>query len=408
MPHQALLVLAVAPDERRLRVRATLSDPEGNPPLDRSFFVRMFVTLAEQVGGNASIDAALPRENPRNAAFVDPNAWRFVSGYVELPDSGPVEFDYDVTVVDSTWLAGLSPGLACVDSADYSSGADPVTSEEALIVPDIRRGEVLAPFDDRFFGSVAISSDGTLLALMPGPGGEVAVFETDSLREVLRCPAPGAYECVFVPGSSTLVFDLEIPGVDARSGRAVERAEAIPGWPAIGVPWLSASADGHVRVIEEPSTRDLLLTDGVGTSTRRLGAGAKPRLSRDGSRLIALRQDTLAIWGTRAEAEPRILPLRDESHGLAISPDGDFAITMEGRYRHVYVRRLADGERVRFGASWHDRGPFEPFSPMWSPDGSFALVCYRAREVGGRGRAEICRREGSVGSVHSSLAGRNG
>ncbi|MFK7998587.1 MAG: hypothetical protein AB8H86_03280 [Polyangiales bacterium] len=263
MPHQALLLLAVEPEERRLRVRVTLEDPSANPPLDRGFFVRMLITLAGEVGGNAHIDAAVQAHHSGpgyESAFIDPNAWRFVSGYDELlcPEDPQTQetrvFEYEVSVVDAAWLDALSPGLECDDSADFSSGADPVTPEEAALVPDIRVGEVLAPFEDRGLGCVAISSDSTLIALMPEMGAVVVVFDSETLQEVLRHPAPLAWECTFVPGSTMLVFDADMPAIDVRTGETIPRTEAVHCWvppKTTALPWRAISKDGGVRVLEE-------------------------------------------------------------------------------------------------------------------------------------------------------------
>lgn len=406
MSHQALLLLAVEPEERRLQVRVTLEDPHSNPPLDRGFFVRMLITLAREVGGNPHIDAAVLAHHSGpgyESAFIDPNAWRFVSGYDVLlcPEDPKTQetrvFEYEITVVDAAWLDGLSAGLECEDSADFSSGADPITPEEAALVPDIRVGEVLAPFEDRGPGCVSISSDSTLIALMPEMGAVVVVFDSKTLREVLRHPAPLAWECTFVPGSSILVFDADMPAIDVLTGETLPRTEAVAGWkpPATtALPWRAISTDGGVRLIEEElkGRRVYRAVDAEWQTLRSIKRAQEPRLTSDGERIVALHHDTLCVWETRdVDGKPRVLKLRHASTGLALSPDGRFAITMEGRFRHTYVRRISDGEYVRHGASWHDRGEFDQCHPAWSPDGTFIVMGYRARLPGGQGRAEVCR-----------------
>ena len=382
----SLKVLAVDPLAGRLRVRVGRYHPGANLPLNCSFFVRMLASLAREVGGNPTIDAAL-RGRLHDDAFVDTHTWRYIAGYSEASNTSQDEGVYVVTVTDPAWLDGLAVGLAC-DTTDYSTWPDEVTAQEHQAIPPLRTAARVDLPTPEVLG-LDLSSDGELLAVH-GAGGALTVLDTTSWRVVAEKLDVGpAGHVRFVPGTPYLVPDWgpaarDAVGharagraVNARTGEVVDRAVALGEWtprgPLAGRLWVTSSHDGRRRVVLGRSDV-LALTDETGAVLREYPASDFPRLSRDGRVLVVGGDAALEVWDTTREAPPQVLSVRDTCADLALSPDGAYALTQEGRYRHVYVRRLSDGAILRYGTPWHDRHGESPTVPLWSHDGRFVVV----------------------------------
>ncbi|MCB9656078.1 MAG: hypothetical protein H6726_00400 [Sandaracinaceae bacterium] len=367
-------VLGVDASSRRLRVRVRRCHEDANLPLNRSFFVRMFASLALEIGGSSAIDAALEGKE-LDDAFIDTSTWRFIAGYTEVPGETGDDREYEVTVTDPAWLDGLAPGMA-FDTADYSTWPDEVTEEENARIPQLRR-YLRLDLDTPEVLALDVCFDGRLLAVL-GDGPSVTVFDTTSwekvreLRELER-----ASDVRFVPATTYLVSSAGERAIDARTGEPLDRAVALGEWKPQreleGHLWTTASLDGARRVVFG-SGETVALTDGAGMVLRELPVCDFPRLSADGRVLVASGDRALEVWDTTSDAPPRLIPLRDYCIGLALSPDGAFALTFEGEYRHAYVRRLTDGEVVRYGNAWHDRRGKTPHEPLWSHDGRFVVI----------------------------------
>lgn len=370
-----LRILSVDPDRARLRVFARRFHEHANLPLNRSFFVRMFASLAARVGGNPAIDAAL-QGRELDDAFVDTNTWRFIASYTEEPGDTRDEGIYEVTVTEPAWLDGLAPGFEC-DTADYSTWPDEVTAEEDALIPQLRRSLRLDLETPEVLG-LDVCHGGRLLAVF-GDGGTVTLFDTTSWAKVGEVEVGRTSDVRFAPGTPYLLPSQGPSAFDARTGEAIDRAEALGEWKPegkwAGYLWKTSSVDGSRRVVFGFSDA-VALTDGTGAVLRELPPCDFPRLSQDGRVLVLNGEKTLEVYDTTSDTPPREIPLRDHCADLALSPDGAYALTFEGRYRHAYVRRLSDGEVVRHGTAWQDRHGKKPHEPLWSHDGRFVVISH--------------------------------
>ncbi|MEZ4335909.1 MAG: hypothetical protein R3B82_04715 [Sandaracinaceae bacterium] len=367
-------ILDVSHDDARLRVRVSRVHPDANLPFDPSFFVRMFGTLSLRLGGLPAVDAELAGRW-LDEAFIDTNTWRFIAGYDEHPGDGGDDGVYDVRVVDRSWLRGIEPGLE-IDSADYSTWADPVTVEDVARVPPLRIARRLDLTMPNIWDTV-ISPDGQWLAVVGSIPTEVAVFESKTWTRVWgRAGVQGCETCC-LPDSEGLVTSIRGDAFALATGEPRDRDDALAGWAPEGdlAAWLwsDASADGARRVLV--ANQRAVLTDGTGAVLRELPPCRSASISADG-RVVASIGSELVVE-REGDAAPLVFSVREkQTMGVALSPDGAYALTIEGKHDHIYVRRTSDGEVVRYGIGWQDRGGTHVHLARWSKDGRFIALCH--------------------------------
>jgi hypothetical protein len=376
-------VLAVAPEQRRVRLRVVVAyydEPDRlHEPLpdDKSFFLRVFydTTFGVYDAGRTAFAEELPEQFDfhRAEGAVESNAYRYIERFERLAtrnypltdwesfrsdgdEDELVQADYDVFVTDAKYIRHLTPGMRWGSTA-YPTRADGLSLDEAPGLPDLRLERCrLAPFsgpEARGTASqMAFSDDGRYLAVV-SEARELVVYEVGSWGERLRREGFNCFSSLqFWPAAPVIQanddYRREYAAWDIEAGRE-QAPRRLPG--------LVRSRSGRLRADwGERSALTLLGADGrspreILTEYESL-EGAAVAFTPD-ERLVALshghdQAGRVWMWSVETGAPARALELGAPTHDLAFSPSGDYLAAALVN-AEAAVMRVRDGEIVRRG-----------------------------------------------------------
>lgn len=415
-------VLAVAPDEARVRLRVFVvyydTAYESHQPLpeDPSFFLRVLWDEGDtRFGGGGPIGDEISVGQICDEAWVDQQTHRFVERLEQLDSRNHpvsdfskyadfyyergggwqdedllVQADYDVWVTDQRWLEHLDEGMSW-GTTSYETKAYMPAPDDGEALPDLGMVDVsLKPFDAPAEAgtpeSVAFAPDGKAL-LVSNQAGEVVAYDvhtldSDAPREMWRRTTDTLFARLGVGPHASTVW-LKHPWEDtsqAWEAASGDRVDFTPRTHAVspgGSFWVDFGAGSQLDFIGDDGATDSSI-DAPGT-VEACGFSNDERVVAIGGMF-----DSVLLWDPVDECELGSIPVDDRVNGLAVSPGGEYVAVVEFHTATIY--RAADGQALR-----RLEGRDYIGSPAWSPDGHWFGLAWSEASSGYGGGVRLFR-----------------